>query len=126
VWKNLVNQNAQWNGEIYLEFFILAHQVSSVSTVLAKFHRTKLHAKNYDFAHVILLFLDAQSTDQDNNCQVMFGREAEKVVILILHEVQFFVILPMREKGKIQFLIIHFLRSKHWILSIYFKISHFY
>jgi len=66
-------------------------------------------------------FLDAQSTDQDNNCQAMFERETKKVVISNLHEVQFFVIIPLTEKGKIQFLILHFLRSKHWVVSIYFK-----
>jgi len=74
--------------------------MSSFSIVLGKFYKTKFHAKNHDFAHVILLFLDDQSTDQGNNSQAMFGWETKKVVILVLHEVQFFVILPLREKGQ--------------------------
>jgi hypothetical protein len=89
--------------------------VSPVSTVLAKFHKSKLHAKNHDFAHVILFYLDAQSTDQDNSCEAMLGREAKMLVLLILHEVQFFVILPLRVKGRFKFLIIHFVISKNWM-----------
>jgi hypothetical protein len=51
--------------------------------------------QDHDSAHVILLVFEAISTDQESSCQATHGRDAKNVVVLVLREVQFFIIFPL-------------------------------